>query len=182
MDWKHADYFLPCHKSGHDRAPGVAMTDPLRPKDRIRLPEGFRLIRREDVDKEFSCLEPRMDRYPLRQYYEWGLEPDALVIIREVEGQVAGVQYLTVRSGYIMLEMLARNKLLQHPGAGGDLVRVVERVLAPQLGIYEIRMEALHHVIRYYDDVLGYEEMGKSYRDPEGGLLTPKRKLLPRRP
>ena len=65
---------------------------------------------------------------------------------------------------------------------GGDLVRVVERVVAPQLGISEIRMEALQHVVRYYDDVLGYEETGTSYQDPEWGLLTPKRKLLPRRP
>lgn len=158
------------------------MTDPLELKDRIRLPEGFRLIRPEDVNQEFSCLEPRMDRFTLRQYYEWSLEPDALVIVREVEGKVAGVQYLTVRSGHIMLEMLARNKLLQYPGAGGDLVRVVERIVAPQLGITEIRMEALQHVVRYYDDVLRYEEYGTPYRDPEWGLLTPKRKLLPRRP
>ncbi|MDG6966176.1 MAG: hypothetical protein JRN58_00845 [Nitrososphaerota archaeon] len=121
-----------------------------------------------------------MDKYPLRQYYEWSLEPEALVIVREVESRVAGVQYLMVHGGYIMLEMLARNKLLQYPGAGGDLVRVVERVVAPQLGITEIRMEALQHVVRYYDDVLGYEESGKSYRDPEWGLLTPKRKFLPR--
>lgn len=96
------------------------MSGTRRPRDRIRLPEGFRLIQREDVDKKFSCLEPRMDRYPLRQYYEWSLEPDALVIVREVEAQVAGVQYLTVHGGHIMLEMLARNKLLQYPGAGGS--------------------------------------------------------------
>jgi hypothetical protein len=158
------------------------MSDPSRLRDRIRLPEGFRQIRREDIDKEFSCLEPRMDRYTLSQYYEWSLGPHALVIVREVEGQVAGVEYLTVHTGYIMLEMLARNKLLQYPGAGGDLVRVVERSVAPQLGISEIRMEALQHVVRYYDDILGYEESGRPYRDPEWGLLTPKRKLLPRRP
>ncbi len=156
------------------------MTDPLPLRDRIRLPEGFRLIQRGDIEQEFSCGEPRMDRYSLRQYYEWSLEPDALVIVREVEGQIAGVQYLTVHNGNIMLEMLARNKLLQYPGAGGDLVRVVERRVAPQLGISEIRMEALQHVVRYYDDVLGYEESGKPYRDSEWGLLTPKRKLLPR--
>ena len=158
----------------------VASRIPL--KDRVRLPEGFRLIRREDISQKFSCLEPRMDRYTLRQYYEWSLERDALVIVREVEGLVAGVQYVTVHSGYIMLEMLARNKLLDYPGAGGDLVRVVERVVAPQVGVREIRMEALEHVVRYYDDVLGYEEVGRPYRDPEWGVLTPKRKLLPRRP
>jgi hypothetical protein len=68
-----------------------------------------------------------------------------------------------VHAGSIMLEMLARNRLLQYPGAGGDLVRVVERSVAPQLGITEIRMEALQEVAGYYDDVLGYEECGKPY-------------------
>ncbi len=72
------------------------MTDPPPLRQRIRLPEGFRLIQRGDIGKEFSCGEPRMDRYSLRQYYEWSLEADALVIVREVEGRVAGVQYLTV--------------------------------------------------------------------------------------
>jgi hypothetical protein len=123
-----------------------------------------------------------MDRYALRDYYGWSLDSDALVIAREIEGQIAGVQYLTVHPGFIMLEMLARNKLVGYPGAGGDLVRVVEKVVAPQLGIAEIRMEALQYVVAYYDDVLGYEEYGVPYRDKEWGVLTPKRKLLPRRP
>jgi hypothetical protein len=76
-----------------------------------------------------------------------------------------------VHTGYIMLEMLARNKLLQYPGAGGDLVRVVERSVAPQLGISEIRMEALQHVVRYYDDILGYEESGRLTGIPSGVCL-----------
>jgi hypothetical protein len=45
----------------------------------------------------------------------------------------------------------------------------------------EIRMDALQEVAGYYDDVLGYEEYGKPYQDPGWRLLTPKRKLLPRR-
>jgi hypothetical protein len=160
----------------------LQLTNNIPPKDRIRLPDGFRPIRREDISQKFNCGEPRMDRYTLRQYYDWSLEPDALVIVREIEGAVAGVLYMTAHGGYIMLEMLARNKLLDYSGTGGDLVRAIERVVAPQLGVTEIRMEALQHVVRYYDDALGYEETGRSYRDPEWGLLTPKRKLLPRRP
>ncbi len=156
--------------------------DSLPLSERIRLPEGFRLIRSEDIGQPFSCLEPHMDRYTLRDYYQWSLDSDALVIVREIEGQIAGVQYLTVHPGYIMLEMLARNKLLEYPGAGGDLVRVVERSVAPQLGMAEIRMEAMQRVVSYYDDVLGYEEYGASYQDSEWGRITPKRKLLPRRP
>ena len=51
-----------------------------------------------------------------------------------------GVQYLTVSTGLMMLEMLARNRLLQHSCAGDDHVRVVERSVAPLLGITEIRV------------------------------------------
>jgi hypothetical protein len=145
------------------------------------LPEGFRLLRHEDIDQRFSCLEPRMDRYTLKDYFEWSLDSNSLVIVREIEGKVAGVLYLTVRPGYIMIEMLARNKLLDYPGVGGDLVRVVERVVAPRLGITEIRVEALPDVVSYYDKTLGYEECGEPYQDSEWGSLTPKRKLLPQR-
>jgi hypothetical protein len=122
-----------------------------------------------------------MDRYSLSDYYDWSLESDALVVVREIEEQVAGVQYLTVHRDYIMLEMLARNKLLPFRGAGGDLVRVVERIIAPQLGVSEIRMEALQEVVRYYDDTLEYQEYAMPYESPGWGLLTPKRKLLPAR-
>ncbi len=73
--------------------------------------------------------------------------------------------------------MLARNKLLESPGAGGDLVRVVERVVAPQLGKNEIRLEAPEGVVSYYDETLGYEEYDVPYEDRDWGLLTPKRKL-----
>jgi hypothetical protein len=45
----------------------------------------------------------------------------------------------------------------------------------------KVRVEALQEVVSHYDDVLGYEECGKPCQDPEWRLLTPKRKLLPRR-
>jgi hypothetical protein len=153
--------------------------DQLPLSEHIRFPEGFRPLREEDINQPFSCREPRMDRYTLEDYFKWNNDPNSLVIMREIEGKVAGVIYLTVHPRYIMLEMLARNKLLDYPGVGGDLVRVVERVVAPQLCITEIRMEALQHVISYYDNKLGYEEYGEPYQDSEWGLLTPKRKLLP---
>jgi hypothetical protein len=118
-----------------------------------------------------------MDGYSLGDYRR-SLESGALVIVREIEGQVAGVQYLTVYPDHIMLEMLARNKLLSYVGTGGDLVRVVELVVAPQLGITEIRMEALQEVVSYYDDTSGYEEHATPYVYPAWGLPTPKRKML----
>ena len=105
-----------------------------------------------------------MDGHSLQDYYEWSHEANALLIVRDIEGRVAGAQYLTVQPGYITIEMLTRNKLLEYPGAGGELVRVVERVPAPQLGVTEIRMEALQHVVDYYDDTLGYEERAAPYQ------------------
>ena len=94
-------------------------------------------------------------------------------------GKVAGVLQLTVHDDYIMIEMVARNKLLDYPGVGSNLIRVVERYVATQLGIREVRLEALPELVRFYDDVLGYEEYGKPYPDDDWKELTPKRKLLP---
>ncbi len=118
-----------------------------------------------------------MDRFSLSDYFDWSQEPDSLVIVREIENRVAGVLYLTVNE-YITIEMVARNKLLDYVGVGGDLIRVVERYVAPQLGVMEVRLEALPHVVEYYDYFLGYSEYDAPYIHQEWGHLIPKRKLL----
>ena len=105
-----------------------------------------------------------------------------LVIVREIEGRIAAVIYVTMHDEYIMVEMLARNKLLPYVGAAADLIRLVERYVAQRLGIDGIRMEALQHVVGYYDNVLEYEEYSTPYRDREWEMLTPKRKRLRVRP
>ena len=120
-----------------------------------------------------------MDEYTLIDYFMWSKDDDSLVIVREVDGRNAGVVYLTVHESHIMVEMLARNKLLDYPGAGSNLLRVIENEVAPQLGIHEVKLEALPHVVSHYDTVLGYEEYENTYIDKEWGELTPKRKLLP---
>ena len=112
-------------------------------------------------------------------YYSWSLDPGALVIVREVETAIAGVVYLTVYQSHIMVEMLARNKLLNYPGVGANLLRVIERSVAQQLSIHEIRIEALSGLVNYYDNTLNYEECGSKYWDKEWGELTPKLKRLP---
>ena len=142
------------------------------------LPEGFRWIVEEDCNQEFKCFHPKMDEYRLFDYYLCSQDTNSLVIVREVEGRIAGVAYLTVRRDHIMVERLARNKLFNYPGAGSNLLRVIENEVAPQLGIHEVRLEAFPHVVDHYDRKLGYEEDGNPYVDREWGRLTPKRKLL----
>jgi hypothetical protein len=93
----------------------------------VSLPEGFRWISEDDAAEDFKCREKRMDRYTLADYYGWSKGANSLVIVREIETKVAGVLYLTVHEYYIMIEMVARNKLLNYPGVGINLVRVVER-------------------------------------------------------
>lgn len=119
-----------------------------------------------------------MDRYSLVDYYEWSRSPESLVIVREIEDTIVAIVYLTVHPGHVMIEMLARNVSLPRKGAGAELIRLVERVVAPALGIPEIRLEALPETVRYYDDVLGYEEWGSRYHDAEWQVLTPKKKRL----
>ena len=119
-----------------------------------------------------------MDRYNLLDYYHWSLEPDSLVIVREVEGTVVGVLQLIVHRNYLIIERVAKNKLLNYPAVGQNLIRVVELYVAPQLKIREVRLEALQELVPYYDDRLGYEEYGTAYYDNEWGDLTPKRKFL----
>ena len=145
----------------------------------VRLPEGFHWIVEQDCKEDFKCFHSKMDEYTLFDYFRWSQENDSLVIVREIEGKVAGVVYLTVHESYIMIEMLARNKLLAYPGAGSNLIRLVEKSVAPQLGIREVRLHAMPHIVDHYDNVLGYEEYGNQYADKEWGELTPKRKLLP---
>ena len=91
---------------------------------------------------------------------------------------IVAVMHFTVHNTYIVLEMLARNKAYGHPGAGGDLIRLLEWKLAPTLGIQEIQMEAMAQVVKYYDDDLGYVHYGEPFEDPDWGRLTPKMKRL----
>lgn len=147
-------------------------------QSRIKLPEGFRWLRRDDCSKPFAFGDERMDCYSLVDYYEWSLSPEALVIVREIEDTIVAIVYLTIHPGHVMIEMLARNVSVPRKGAGAELVRLVERVVAPALRISEVRLGALPETVRYYDDILGYEEWGSRYHDVEWQVLTPKKKRL----
>lgn len=150
----------------------------MRKTSALKLPEGFRWISKRDIRKAFSTGEPHMDRYTLAHYFRWSKQHDSYVVIREIGGMIVAVMHFTVHHTYVVLEMLARNKAYGHPGAAGDLVRLLEWRLAPLFGVQEIRMEAMAQVVRYYDDVLGYVHYGEPFEDSDWGVLTPKKKRL----
>jgi len=146
-------------------------------KDRIRLPARFRFIGEEDANQRFQTGDTRMDRYTLRDYFQWSLLPNDLVIIHVVEGNVAGLVEITARDDYITVEMLGKNTLIEATGVGTKLMSLVENI-ARQLGVSQIRLEALDSVVSWYDDVLGYEEYDDVIYDAEFGRLTPKKKVI----
>jgi len=146
-------------------------------KARIRLPDRFRFLREGDVDQPFQTGDKRMDRYVLRDYFQWSLLPNDLVILYEIDGKLAGIVEMTVHTDYIEIEMLGRNILVDATGVGTKLMSFVENI-ARQLGRREIRLEALDSVVEWYDAVLGYEEYSDAVHDYEFGRLTPKRKSI----
>ena len=146
--------------------------------DLPKHPDGIRYIDREDVKKDLKSFVPEMDRYVLEDYYDWSLEEDSLVVLREVEEKIAAVALVTIHDDHLLLEMLVRNKLYPYQGSAGDLVIVVEKLIAPHYGKKEIRLEAMDHVVEYYVG-RGYEIYHRPYKDAVWGKLTPMRKQLP---
>lgn len=145
--------------------------------DLPELPYGFRYIEYADTTKDLRSFVPEMDRYALLDYYQWSLEPNSLVIIREVEEKIAAVAHVTIHEDHVMLEMLVRNKLHSYHGSAGDLVVLVEKLISPHYGKKQVRLEAMEHIVKYYSG-RGYEVYGKSYRDVTWGDLTPMKKRL----
>lgn len=143
----------------------------------IRLPEGFKFLREEDSDQPFTTGDSRMDRYMLRDYLQWSALPNDLVILYEAKGRVAGVVEISVYDDYIAVEMLGKNTLVDATRVGTKLMSLVENI-GRQVGIDEIRLEALDSVVGWYDDVLGYQEYADVYYDSDFGRLTPKKKSI----
>lgn len=142
------------------------------------LPEGIRFIEFGDIEKHVKSFVPEMDKFTLEDYYRWSLEKNSLVIVREMENNIAGVLYLTIQD-HIMIEMVIRNKFLpESKGAGGDLIKVVEKIIARYYNKNEIRLEAMDQVVDYYDHILKYEKYDEPYEDKDWGVLTPMKKRL----
>jgi hypothetical protein len=148
-------------------------------RSRISLPPGFRWLEEDDVRQPFKSDDDEMDRFTLADYFEWGRGPESASIVREVEGRIAAVVCITLAGDILEIDMLARNKLLPHPGTGAALVMMLEAEIAPVLGVQELRLESRPGLVDYYDNDLEFEEYSGEVKDvdwPE--KLTPKRKRV----
>ena len=146
---------------------------------KIKFPTGIRFIEKSDVHKHIKSFVPEMDKFTLSDYYKWSLEENSHIIVREVDGNISAVLYLTIHDDHIMIEMVVRNKeFVSSKGSGGDLIKAVETVIARYHKKKEIRLEAMGQVADYYLKFLKYEKYGEPYKDSDWGLLVPMKKLL----
>ena len=146
-------------------------------KHRIRLPDGFDFLSKDDFDQPFETGDIRMDRYALREYYGRSRNPNNLVIVYRPTGLIAGIIEITVHERFVAVEMLGKNARVEATAVGTKLMSLAEGI-ACQLGKDEIRLESLDTVVDWYDNWLGYVEYSEPYHDPEFGRLIPKRKPL----
>ena len=137
----------------------------------VQLPQGYRLIRESDVNKEFRSEDRKMRDYRLSYFYDWGRGDNNIVLVKEsIKGVIDGVVMFRLdpnidRPKTIVIEMLARNFAASgSSGAGYDLLRVIERHIAYQLGIERINIEAVKDLEGYYES-LGYNPTGENYYD-----------------
>jgi histone acetyltransferase (RNA polymerase elongator complex component) len=146
-------------------------------KRSLRLPKNFEILNPTDSQQEFQTGDHRMDKYTLRDYLDWNQNPNEVCIVYKQKGRVAGIIDITVYEGYIKVEMVGKNKLVDASGVGTKLMKLAENI-ARQLGRAEIRLESLDTVVGFYDEYLGYSEFAEPYEDEEFGRLTPKRKFV----
>ncbi|MHB9161320.1 MAG: hypothetical protein ACYC6W_10640 [Nitrosotalea sp.] len=138
----------------------------------MKFPDGIRFIEKNDIHKHIKSFVSEMDKFTLADYYEWSLEENSHVIVREIDENISAVLYLTLHDDHIMIEMAVRNKeFVSSKGSGGDLIKAVETVIARYYGKKEIRLEAMEQVADYYTKFLKYEKYDKPYKDSTGDCL-----------
>jgi GNAT superfamily N-acetyltransferase len=102
-----------------------------------------------------------------------------MIMLVEIDGDLAGCVELTRQGSRAVLGMLAVRPELQGRGIGGAIIRESERVCRDEFKTTEIRMQVLHmrsDIIAWYDQ-LGYQPNGERAAFPYGNerLGVPKR-------
>lgn len=139
-------------------------------------PEDVRPIRATDAKRPFRTREDRLNR-PLKDYVELARAEDALVVVRERDGDIVALAWIIVRKDHVAIEVLARDQ--DHgKGSGTYLLAFVEDYIAPAVDRREIRLEALNDALREWYEAQGYLSDGASYDDADWGRLFPMRKRL----
>ncbi|BDC19512.1 GNAT family N-acetyltransferase [Acidianus sp. HS-5] len=121
-----------------------------------------------DVEKPFKSGDHRMDKYTLKDYYLWKLQGD-LVYVLDVDGNIAGVIDIIEENESLLVDMLARNILINAEKVGSRLLGFAED-LAKNKGKKTVKLEALDTAVGFYKK-MGYKEIYKKI-DKEWGLLT----------
>ncbi|ARM76155.1 GNAT family N-acetyltransferase [Acidianus manzaensis] len=109
-----------------------------------------------------------MDKYSLKDYYLWKLQGDKVYVL-DINGDIAGVEDLIEGDNYILVDMLARNKLVNAEKVGSRLLEFAEEYAKIKGKVFVI-VEALDTASGFYKK-LGYKEVSKRY-DKEWGMLT----------
>jgi len=142
------------------------------------LPEGFSPLVLEDTHHEFRTESRAIDRYSLRDHYDWSLGRGRYVFVYKPGRKVLGLLRLELLKDHVLVDLIARNRLfVESERVGTKLMRLAEDI-ARQTNRPEVRLESVETAIGFYDDKLGYEEYDQSYKDDEYGTLTPKRKKI----
>lgn len=147
------------------------------PKDRIRLPVGYRFVLPQDAAFAFATGDHRMDHWTLSDYVRAHHHSNAMVIVRPQGERLEGVVLVLVRRDHLWIERLARDSG-GTKGTGAALMNVVEADVAPQLDLGELRLEAMGEGLRRFYRALGYVEAGRAEEDPYWGRLIPMKKRL----
>lgn len=105
-----------------------------------------------------------------------------VIMLVEIDGDLAGCVELTKQDSRAVLGMLAVRPELQGRGIGGAIIREAERLCRDEFEATEIRMQVLHmrsDIIAWYDQ-LGYKPNGERAPFPYGNerLGVPKRNDL----
>lgn len=105
--------------------------------------------------------------------------PGRMIMLAEIDGELAGCVELTKQGNRAGLGMLAVWPELQGRGIGGAIIREAERVCRDEFEATEICMQVLHmrsDIITWYDK-LGYKPNGERAPFPYGNerLGVPKR-------
>jgi len=151
----------------------------------FNLPQGYRPIRKDDVNKPFLSHDAKMKGYSLGYFYGWSLEPDTLVIVKDGKhGFLEGIILLRFVPGKsqpdkMMVEMLSRNfeSGSSSSGIGTELLNIAEKYIAKPIGVTEIIIDAVSELVDYYGH-LGYLKMGREEYDQYWGKIVYMHKII----
>lgn len=113
----------------------------------------------------------------MSEFIRLGKAAGTYVVLKEDAGKALGVAVTIVEGDALLIDRLARNRSAAAKGVGGELLLVVETELAPQLGIAELRLEAMNEDLVAFYRRFGFVEAGARFRDDEGWLYPMRKRL-----